>query len=138
MPQVSNSTVEGSGLRTEALAIVGTRPYKCVDVKLTAVDSAGGVFAFLNPEGRNIIIDRIVLDVTTQSAGACTVSIGAAATAGTLSATAMSGQSVAAAGQLPSTLAAKVTSAQFITGSVATGASSGLVGRAYIYYFPCD
>lgn len=103
---------------------------------LSAVDTAGGIFNWQPDQTRytNIIVHRIVLSVTTQSSGACTVSIGNAANATTLSATLLAGQSVAAAGVFGATTPILATPGQFITGSTASGASAGLVGNVYIYY----
>jgi len=92
-------------------------------------DTAGGIAALANPFGTlAYILAGGQLIVTTQSSGACTVSIGPAANATTLSATLFSGISVAATGQTNSVLVPSWSATQFMTASTATGASSGLVG----------
>lgn len=92
-------------------------------------DTAGGLAALANPFGTLVyILGNSQLVVTTQSAGACTVSVGVAANATTLSATLFSGISVAATGQTNGVLVPSWSTTQFITASTASGASSGLVG----------
>ena len=101
-------------------------------------DTAGGLLAWQNNLGYDIIVYGATLDVTTQSSGACTVSVGAAANGTTLNAGMISGQSVAATGQFAKAtpVAQKVPAGQFITASTASGASSGLVAKLYVEYCP--
>ena len=108
---------------------------------MAAVDTAGGVFAFQNPLAVSVLVTKIYLVWTTQSSGACTVSAGVAANGTTLNAGLISGQSVAsAAGSVASTVPKVMDenggSNDWVTVSVASGASSGLVGRVYIEYVP--
>jgi hypothetical protein len=98
-------------------------------------DTAGALAAVANPFGRSFYITDTILVVTTQSSGACTVSVGCAANATTLNATLISGQSVATAGMFGGALIANRqiwTSGLFLTASTASGASSGLVGRLLV------
>jgi len=98
-------------------------------------DTAGALGAWQVPSGYgNVIIKRIILNVITQSAGACTVSSGVAANGTTLNAGMISGQTVAAVGVFTSTSVQTMTNAQFVTFSTASGASSGLVAVAYIEF----
>jgi hypothetical protein len=101
-------------------------------------DTAGALGSWQNTLGYDIIVTGVCLDVTTQSAGACTVSVGQAANGTSLSGNIFNGQSVAATGQFSpaSPAAKKVTAGQFITASTASGASSGLVGQLYIEFVP--
>lgn len=102
---------------------------------LGTADTAGALFAVANNFGSSLFITKTLLIVTTQSAGACTVSIGCAANATTLNATLLSGQTVAAAGIFGGGLVAnwqEWTTGKFLTGSTASGASSGLVGRVLV------
>lgn len=101
-------------------------------------DTAGGLLAWLNNLGYDIIVQGASLDVTTASSAACTVSIGQAAGATTLDATFISGQTVATAGQFAKAtpVAKKVTNGTYITASTATGASAGLVGNLYVEFIP--
>ena len=110
-------------------------------VALAAVDTAGGLFAWENPYGVAVLAE-LVLDVTTQSTGACTADCGPAADGVTLNDTLIDGLSVATAGVYSSLDTVdngtngkpvrKVGSTEFVTGSVASGASAGIVGSAYI------
>lgn len=116
-----------------------------VEVPLAAVDTAGGVFAWQNPTGVDIIVNRVTIRTTTESTGACTLDVGTTATsATTLSDNLIDGLSVASAagvfdnlgnagtnGKTRHTLAA----GKWVTASVASGASAGLVGSAFIEYF---
>jgi len=88
------------------------------------------------------LINKVVLDVTTQSTGACTVDIGVAADATTSNDTLIDGLSVAASGVFDNITdkgtngktCKKATSSQYVTISKASGASAGIVGNAYIHY----
>jgi hypothetical protein len=124
-------------------ASVPNRLIKGVVVPLNAVDTGGGIFAWQNPEATAIIVDSVVIDVTTPSSGACSVSVGTTSTgATTSSANLIDTQSVAAAGQLDNISnkgtngksSGKVAAGKWITASTASGASAGLVGNAYIFY----
>ena len=89
---------------------------------------------------------KVIVDVTTVAASACTLDIGGTAvTATTLSDTLIDGIDVhTATGQFDNLLAAnagtngltvnKIATGKWVTGSTASGASAGLVGFAYIYY----
>lgn len=120
------------------------RGVKIARVALAAVDTGGGVFSWANPEAGDIIVRRVILDVTTQSSGACTVDVGTTATSGTTSSdNLIDGLSVASAPQVADNLGnagtngkarQKLAAGKWVTASVATGASSGLVGFAYIEY----
>lgn len=110
-------------------------------VALAVVDTAGGVAAFQNPLDVPILVLRAVLEWTTNSTGACTIDVGVAANGTTSSDTLIDGQSVAsAAGIVSSTVPRRVAenggAADWVTASVATGASAGLVGRLYVQYVP--
>jgi|688.fasta_scaffold118939_3 hypothetical protein len=92
-------------------------------------DTAGGIAALANPFGTTVyILGGSQLAVTTQSAGASTISVGPAANATTLSASLFSGVSGAAVAQFNSVLVPTWSATQFMTASTASGASSGLVG----------
>lgn len=119
------------------------RGLKCARVALAAVDSGGGILSWQNPEAGAILVERILLDVTTQSSGACTADFGMTATNGTTSAdNLIDDLSLATAGLYDNfedqgtngTSRQKVAAGKWVTGSVASGASSGLVGFAYIFY----
>lgn len=116
---------------------------KIAKVALAAVDTAGGLFAWKNPEGVAIFVNRIELDVITDPSGACTADLGSAANGTTLSDNLIDGLDIGTAAGLFDNLGnpgtngktrQKLTSSQWVTGSVASGASAGLVGFAYIHY----
>lgn len=118
------------------------RLLKVAAVPMNAVDSNGGVFAWANPEGVPILIDSVVLDITTPSGAACSVSVGTGATATSYSANLIDTASVAAATQVDNfsnkgtngRSSGKVSAGQFVTGSKITGLTAGLAGMAYISY----
>lgn len=111
---------------------------------LAAVDTAGGVFAWQNPEAGYILVEHAVLNVTTKTTGACTIDVGTTAvSAATLSDTLIDGKDInAAAGIFTNDESAgtngkpfkRLVSGKWVTGSVASGASAGLVGTYEIYY----
>jgi hypothetical protein len=105
-------------------------------------DTAGDVLSLANPEGADLIITRLVIQVTTASTGACTVDAGVAADGTTSADNLIDGLSMAATGvfdniedQGTNGKSAKLWGAsQYLTISRASGASAGLVGDAYIQY----
>ena len=121
------------------------RNLKIAKTVLAAVDTAGGLFSWQNPEGKSIFVTRVLLDVKTPSSGACTADVGTTATSGTtLSDNLIDGASLATAAKLLDNLGdagtngktkQKLAAGKWVTGSVASGASAGLVGDAYIEYF---
>lgn len=111
-------------------------------IALAAADAAAGVVSLLNPEGVDLLVTRLVLDVTTAATAACTLDAGTAATA-ILSDNLIDGLDVnAAAGVFDNGGSAGVNGKQvirwesdgYLTVSVASGASAGLVGNAYVEY----
>lgn len=132
----------------QAASAIGTvafdRSLKIARVALAAVDTAGGVFAWQNPEAGSIVISRVEVNVTTVATGACTLDIGTTATNATTSSdTLIDGLDVNAATGLFDNITDKGTngksrqllaSGKWVTASKASGATAGLVGYAYIYY----
>jgi len=109
-------------------------------VALTASDAAAGVLSLLNPEGVDLIITRLVLDITTPSTGAGTLDAGVAATAVTNDSL-IDGLDVNAAAGVFDNYTDKGTNGksrklwlagQYLTITKASGAMAGLVGNAYI------
>lgn len=112
-------------------------------IKLSAnggTDTGGGLTSWTNNLGYDIIVTTFVLDVTVVATAACTASFGQTATNGTTSsANLLSAKDVhTATGTFPNaaTVSVKVPQNTFITGSVGTGASAGLVANAYIEFIP--
>lgn len=116
-----------------------------VAVALAAVDTAGGVFAWQNPEAGAIIVETVVIDVTTKATAASTLDIGTTAVSATTSSnnllTALDVGTAAgtfnniddkgASGKSRQRLA----TGAWVTASKASGATAGIVGSAYISYF---
>ena len=117
---------------------------KIAKVALAASDAAAGVFSWANPETGAVIVNKIILDVTTKASAACTLDVGFAATSikddrlidgvdvGTAAGTFSTIDQAGANGKER----CKVASGGFVTASMDTGATAGLVGSAYIYYTP--
>lgn len=110
---------------------------------LAALDTGGGVLSLANPEGADIIVTRLILDVTTKTTAACTVDAGIAAAATTVSDNLIDGQDVNAATGVFGNIDDQGTngqsvqkwgSAEFLTVSMKTGAAAGLAGYAYVEY----
>ncbi len=116
-----------------------------VRVPLNADDGAGGVFAWRAPAGTDVIIGRVDVDVRTPSEEACTVDIGTTAvSAATASDNLIDSLSVATAGVFDNQTdkgsngasRRRLGAGEWVTASVALGASEGLEGFAYIHYVP--
>jgi len=110
---------------------------------LGVADTGGGVLSLLNPEGVDLIITRLVLDVTTKATAACTLDAGVAAAATTSNDTLINGIDVNAAAGVFGNIDDKAGNGQavirwesdyYLTISMASGAAAGLVGNAYIEY----
>jgi hypothetical protein len=104
---------------------------------LAANDAAGGVFGLTNTYGTNLVVMRVILLVTTASAGVCELDIGTTPTSVTTSsANLIDGLSVATAGVYDNIQDAgsggesvqKWPSDSFLTASMSLGATAGLVG----------
>lgn len=111
-------------------------------IALGSGDGAAGVLSQLNPEGVNLIITNLVVDVTTKSTGAGTADFGVATTAVTND-TLIDGLDVGSAAILADNVTNKGTNGKksikwaagsYLTGSKATGNMAGLVGSAYVEY----
>ncbi len=137
------NTLDGiTSTTTELNLLHGTdRIVRVAEVDLSAVDTAGGLFAW--SPGAAAIVKGLFLDVTTKATAACTVDCGVAANGTTSNDTLIDGLDVNAATGLFSNIIDHGTNGlahvrcgatQYVTGSVATGASAGIVGKAYIEY----
>ena len=110
---------------------------------LVASDAAGGVFSVENTWGTNLVVLRVVLQVTTvASDGTCKLDIGLAVNATTSAATLMDEVNVGAATGIYDNIddqgtaggsCLKWPSGEFVNASMAAGATSGLVGTYAIY-----
>lgn len=118
----------------------------CLRAPLTAVttNAAGGVLSLANPEGVDIIVTRIILNITAPSTGAATVDAGIAANGATSSDTLIDGASVATAAKLLDNLTdggtngksrQKWGASQFLT-ITASATLAGMTGEALIEFLP--
>lgn len=109
-------------------------------VALAALDTAGGILSLANPEGCDLIVTKLALNVTTIATAACTVDVGIAANGSTSADNLIDGQDVHSATGAFANLgtngkrAMLWKSAEFLNISMATGAAAGLKGAAYIEY----
>ena len=114
-------------------------------VAITATSHAAGDhgISWKNPEGEDIIVECIVLDVTTAATGSATIDIGVAADGTTGSDTLLDGVDVGSAAILATSGAnggtngktfQPMTSTQYITGD-GSASLAGLVGNIWIKYF---
>lgn len=111
-----------------------------------AVTTAGGVFAW-RPEdqSRAHYINGLVMDVTTKSTGAATMDIGIGANATTSSDTLIDGVDVGTATIVANSQKhagtngmgkVKLAAGSYVTGSMATGDTTGMVASVFIEYIP--
>lgn len=111
-----------------------------------AVTTAGGIFAWRpDDQSRSHYINCGVMDVTTKSTGAATVDIGVGATATTSSDTLIDGVDVGTATIVANTQKhagtngmgkVKLPAGSYITGSMASGDTTGMVATVLIEYVP--
>lgn len=110
---------------------------------LAAVAGGGGVLSLANPEGVDLIVTRLVLDITTKTAGACTVDAGIGSGATTSYDNLIDGLDANAATGVFDNVEDQGTNGKsavrwesdgYLTISEKTGAIAGLVGSAYIEY----
>lgn len=111
---------------------------------LGVADTGGGIFAWKNPTGKTILINHVVLNVTTKATAACTVDVGATATSATTSSdNLIDGKDVNAAtgvftnaesGGTNGKAIARLAAGGWVTASKATGDAAGTKGTYEIYY----
>lgn len=111
-------------------------------VPLGASDAAAGVFSWQNMENARIIVERVIIDVTTKSTAASTVDVGVAATE-ISNDTLLDGIDTGAAVNVFDSIkdagtngagARSVAQGSYVTATKATGAVAGLAGYAYIFW----
>lgn len=117
---------------------------KCFEIAFAGgTDTAGGVLGLANPTGGAITITEVILVVSTVATAACTLDVGVAAGATTLSDTLIDGLDVnAAVGNFDNISDAGSNGGRdvawasdaFVTISTASGASAGLVGKLIVNY----
>lgn len=111
-----------------------------------AVDTGGGVLSWANPHSYSVIVERVMLDITTVATGTCGLDVGYTATSATTSAnnllTALDVNTATGVFDNITEKGAsgksrvKMASGKWITASKASGTSTGLAGYAYIEYIP--
>lgn len=102
-------------------------------------DTAGGLLQWQNLLGYDVIVGSFALDVLTIATSACSASFGHSTASTGLTAQLISAKDVhGSTGTFNSASAGpvKVPASDFITGSVSSGTSSGLVARAYFTFLP--
>ena len=114
-----------------------------IKLALGALDTKGGVFKMLNPFGFQVLIERVILDVTTKTTGACTIDVGVDADGATGDDTLLDGLDIGTAAILSDNLETPGTNGQscvkwgatqYIVASMASGAAAGAVGSAYVEF----
>lgn len=117
--------------------------YARVALTAATATTGGAVLSVLNPEGIDLLVDRFILNITTQSTGAATVDAGIAADGVTSNDTLIDGKSVAAAGVFDNIedqgtngkSVVKWGATQYLT-VTASATLAGMVGEALIHYVP--
>jgi len=101
-------------------------------------DTGGGILSYQNVTGYDMIIQSVVMDVTTVASAACSIGVGVTSTSGTTSATNLiASQDVnTAAGTFGASTPQKLPNGKWLTVSKVSGASAGLVGNLYVSYCP--
>lgn len=133
----------------QIMAAFGTvtfdRGVKIARVSLTGAAIRAAVVGWQNPEATAIIVDRVVLDITTASAGASTIDAGVTETSATTSSdTLLDGVSGTPAAVFDSMNAAldtganakaqKLAAGKWVTFDEVSGDTTGMVAVAYIHY----
>lgn len=147
--QINSATGAFTYVSPTDTVIPGRQISQVVKVPLSGTTihaASGGVVAWQIPEAGSILIDRVVLDVTTVATAACTLDIGYTVTsAATSSDTLLDGVDVNAATAVFDSMNAALDSGanaksqkgaagKWITIDEKTGDATGLVANLYIYY----
>jgi hypothetical protein len=112
-------------------------------VALAAVAGGGGVLSLANPEGEDLIVKRLILDITTKTTAACTIDAGVGSGPSTSYDNLIDGLDANAAAGVFDNVEDQGTNGKssvrwesdgYLTISEKTGAIAGLVGNAYIEY----
>lgn len=137
--QLKDSTSATDGILP---AKMGYKAGKWVGGDLADSDAGGGVLSVQNGETDDLYIVRLVVLVQTASTGACTVDFGIGASATTSNDSLIDDLDVNATTGIFDNIADKGTSGgptavwtsgQYLTGSMASGAAAGLVGKWWAY-----
>jgi len=111
---------------------------------LGAARTTGGVLIWTNKEEGAVIVDSVLLDVTTAAtSGTCTIDVGYTTATTTISDTMLDGANTASTARIYNHLkdagtngkgAVKVAKGKHITATEKTGDVTGLAGTYYIHY----
>ena len=127
---MSNGGFDGGAYRAALTAATGT--------------TGGGVLSLANPEGVDLIVTRLILDITTPSTGAAAVDAGIAANGTTSADNLIDGASVASAAKVLDNIDDKGSNGkakqkwgadQYLT-ITASATTAGMVGSAIIEFIP--
>jgi hypothetical protein len=141
---VTGTVVATGGISTSSAT---ARVEQVAVQSLTGAALNAAVVGWQNPTGSDIIVTRVVLNLTTVATAACTLDVGVTAvSATTTSDTLLDGiDANAAIGVFDSMNAALdaganakaqlVSAGKWVTFDEKTGDATGLVAKAYIYYF---
>ena len=116
-------------------------------VALGADNSNGGVLAWQNPQDTAILVERVILDITSEATGSANIDVGSASGSGSTSDNLIDGQAIGDAvkvldniddqgtnGGATVRLDANGGTTDWITGSPSAD-PAGLAGNAYIYFY---
>lgn len=116
--------------------------YSAYRVPLSATAGTAGVLNLLNPEGSDVYISRVILEITTKATGACTLDAGIHAS-GASSDNLIDGLDVGTAAGVFDNLknpgtngkaGQKWAAGSKLTVSQASGSVAGMVGNLYVEY----
>jgi hypothetical protein len=130
---------------TATAAEINRGALKKVTGPLGTASDSGGIFAWQNPESGPILVQHLVINVTTVASAACTIDCGTVnfVTPGVSSGNLIDGLNVnAATGTFTNDESAgtngkpfkRLAPGKWVTGSKATGSAAGLEGTYEIYY----
>lgn len=115
-----------------------------VSGSLGAARTTAGVLLWTNPEGVSVVVDSVLLDVTTAAtSGTCTLDVGYTTSSVVISDTMIDGVDVSSTARVYNHIkdagsngkgAVKVAKGKYIAGMEKTGNVTGLVGTYYIHY----
>jgi hypothetical protein len=127
----------------DANATNGAPVPRTARVTMTAATGDAGALSWGNPTGGRIIVQSVVIDITTASGATTTIDVGVDADGTGSDDTLIDGKSTATAGVFSSIddpgtngrAQQALTSSEFVTGSI-TGTIGSFAGVAYITYIP--
>jgi len=127
----------------DANATSGAPVVRTARVTMTSATGNAAALSWGNPTGGRIIVQSVIIDITTASGATTTIDVGVDADGTGSDDTLIDGKSTAAAGVISSIddggtngkAARALTSSEYVTGSI-TGTIGSFAGVAYISYIP--